>query len=165
MSGGRKKVLLSLSKAQLTNTSSRTGLTISSMLPPLPNAPLPSVACLQHEISWQTNQFCSEQSLSSYVHLVYYGRSANCAGSPIDCSNWVQRQLFSFHFLCYAWCQQQNMLILIIKIVKVWADNVYGISFFTFTIQIPTYGEIGQIRKTAHHPSFPVAFSMKKKIV
>ena len=72
--------------------------------PPLPNAPLPSVACLQHEVSWQTEQFCLEQSLSSYVHLVYPGRSADCAGSPIDCSNWVLLQLYSFHFLYSAWC-------------------------------------------------------------
>ena len=41
-------------------------------LPPPPNAPLPSVACWQHEVSWQTNQFCSEQSLSSYGYLVYH---------------------------------------------------------------------------------------------
>ena len=64
--------------------------------PPLANAPLPSVACLQHGVSWQTNQFCSKQSLSSYVYLIYHGRSADCVGLPIDCSNWVQLQLYSF---------------------------------------------------------------------
>ena len=76
--------------------------------PPLPNAPLPSVACLQHEVSWQTEQFCLEQSLSSYVHLVYPGRSADCAGSPIDCSNWVLLQLYSFHFLYSAWWEVKD---------------------------------------------------------
>ena len=70
---------------------------------PLPNAPLPYVAGLQHEVSWQTEQFCSEQSLSSNDHLFYHGRSADCVGSPIDCSNWVQLQLYSFHFLYAAW--------------------------------------------------------------
>ena len=73
--------------------------------PPLTNAPLPSVACLRNKVSWQTNQFCSEQSLSSHVHLVYHWKSANCAGSPIDCSNWVQLQLYSFHFLYSVRCQ------------------------------------------------------------
>ena len=101
MSGGRKEVLLSLSKAQLTNTS----LTISSMLPSTHKCSPPSVACLRNEVSWQTNQFCSEQSLSSHVHLVYHWKSANCAGSPIDCSNWVQLQLYSFHFLYSVRCQ------------------------------------------------------------
>ena len=61
------------------------------------------VVSLQHEFSWQTEQFCWKQSLSSYVHLVYHGRSANSAGSPIDCSNWVQLQLYSLHFIYSAW--------------------------------------------------------------
>ena len=46
-----------------------------NLQPPLRNAPLPPVACLQHEVSWQTEHFCSEQSLSSYVHLVYDART------------------------------------------------------------------------------------------
>ena len=45
---------------------------------------------LQYGVSWHTEMFCSEQSLSSYVHLVYqhigHGRSAESAGSPRDCS-------------------------------------------------------------------------------
>ena len=111
MSGWRKKVLPSLSKAQLTNTSSGTAWQSPACFPPLPNSPLPSVACLQHEVSCQTEQFCLEQSMSSYVHLVSHGRSADCAGSPIDCSNWVQQQLYSFHFLYSAWCLVINSLI------------------------------------------------------
>ena len=60
MSGWRKKVLISLSKAQLTNTISRTSLKISSMLPSTLKCS-PSL-CLQQEVSWQTKHFCSGQS-------------------------------------------------------------------------------------------------------
>ena len=73
--------------------------------PTLPNAPLPSVACVQ--VSWQTEQLCSERSWSRYVHLVYHGRLPDCAcaGLPRDCSKGVQLQLYSFHFLYSAWCR------------------------------------------------------------
>ena len=72
-----------------------------AFFPSLPTAPLPSVACFQYGVSWQTEKFCWRESLSKYIYLVRqyigHGRSADFVGSTIDCSTWVQLKVSSFH--------------------------------------------------------------------